>query len=285
MPTLKPKAKGFTTKRMLLAAGLVTVLVVAYILHKKKQAATAAQAAYSQDTSGGLPGQNYLPATGIGGASQLGQGVAAPPPTACPGGGTPLADGTCPTIPTGSCPDGSTPDPNTGQCPTTTPPPPASGGSYRHDCLDGPGPGCGGPNRHCEYRYVAGDTGGQPAPPPDCIPQSGQPSGPSNQSGTVAPGAAPVTSDVLSSQPTAPNSFPPASPGLVQPTATVDSAARLLHVTQYVGRGAPSNPWQFGGESEPEAVLPHPIPPERYHPGSPPPTGGFGPPGQPRPTQ
>src|SRR5579862_3301520 len=214
-PTSKPKSKHFSRKTMLIAAGVATLLVVAYIYWKKKQSPSAS-AAYSLSSAGcadgstpdpntglcanglppGAPGQNLIPATGLGGASQLGDG-AAPPPTPTP---------------------------------TPTPTPQPSGGSYKHTCVSGPGPGCGGPNKHCEYQWVDGDSSGSPSPPPNCIPAGGGAGNPPNQSSTKAPGGvAPVTAtaDVLSAIGTG-SPATPSTPGLITPPATADSAVRML---------------------------------------------------------
>jgi hypothetical protein len=259
----KPKSKHFSRKTLLIAAGVITAVVIAYVYWRKKQSATQPQAAYS-DSVGNLPGQNYLPATGVGGASTLGQGIAAPPPAgiSCPGGQQPNPDGTCPSPVTG---------PPTGNGGT---PPPATT-TYKHGCFSGAGPGCGGPNMHCEYWTVT-DGSGQASPPPNCAPQ-----GAGQQQAVTSPGQAgsnvnpPVTSDVLSAAPTAapvtptsasgaPLGFPKAS----EPTATSDPAVRFLSITQTAGRGGnPSNVYEASspnfdvGPLPPVTFPPRPTPP------------------------
>lgn len=228
----KAKSKHFTRKQMLIAAGLITVAVVALVWYRKRQQANAPTAAYSTDTSGKLPGQNYLPATGTSGASQLGDGVAAPPPTTPP--------------PVTQPPDGSNDQP-----------PPA--GAWEYHCATAPGGIL--PNGQCGWEWIVDPNADGSCPYGSlyfgkCRSLSAPPGAPP-QPGTSGAGAQP-TADVLSSIGSMAPNRPPADQSLLAPTATADAAVRFLQVTQYIGRGNPSNPWQYGAvASEPGGTAPN----------------------------
>jgi hypothetical protein len=269
-----PPAKKKTSRRtLIITAAILGAAVVAYIYWKKRQAATATPAPqYVSDTTN-APAQSYIPAAG-GGATQLGQGVGAPPPV--------------------TCSDGSIPDPATGACPgggggggggggSGTPP-----GQWEYHCNTNNAPGIVPPGQ-CDWTWVeppnasggcdfgqlfygacrslSGPTG---APPP---PNSSSSSTGSNSASSVSPASSAAQHAV---------SAVPASPGLLNPPAQSSDALRLetprlQAATQAAGRGDNSSALlasigagPFSGTWQPGPVIsPSPSPP-----GFPPQPGG-----------